>query len=164
MYSSSLPQPTQHLQGCRSKRFARAGWQTPRCRQQHNHHPKSEPGVTIPGEGTSVRCSGWCSRGVRIWGAPCTLPVPSVVVLGATARCQSESIFIPCLKISRSGSVAHDGSSLLPLPPGASQLREEEQQAQASHESPLAPFPPYQSTQGTSEHPRCAGNILRQQS
>lgn len=59
---------------------------------------------------------GGSGCGVRGWGLPYLPfqpPTPSTVMPGASARCQPESIFIPCLKISLSGSLAYDRSSFL---------------------------------------------------
>ena len=93
--------------------------------------------------------SGWAGWGVRTRGPvpPTQPPAPLTATPGTRACCQPESIFIPCLKISQSRSLAHDGSSLLRLPPGSSQLRDEKQ-SQASCESPPQPSHPRKAPRG----------------
>lgn len=74
--------------------------------------------------GTMVQGSGWAGQGVRGWGASCPQhsPQPPAAMPGVSTHRQPESIFIPCLKISQSRSLTHDGSSLPRLPPGSFQL------------------------------------------
>lgn len=93
--------------------------------------------------GSGCRVRGGLA-GVRGWAPSCPPsqpPAPLTATPGASARRQAESIFIPCLKISPSGSLAHDGSSLLRLPSGSSQLRDKEQ-SPASCETPPHPSHP----------------------
>lgn len=80
---------------------------------------------------------GWAGWGEGLGSTlpPSQPPTPLTVMLRASARRQPESIFIPCLKISLSGSLAHDGSSFLRLPSGSSQLQHKEQ-SPASCKSP----------------------------
>lgn len=96
--------------------------------------------------GLGFGLAGAC--GARGHPAPPAQPTaPLTAMPGASARCQPESIFIPCLKIAQSGSLAHDGSSLLRLPPGSSQLPDEEQR-RAARKSPPHPSHPAKAPRG----------------
>lgn len=80
------------------------------------------------------------------WGAgvgSTLLPLPALLTVmpGASDRRQPQSIFIPCLKISQSGSLAHDGSSFLRLPSGSSQLQHKEQSPASCKSTPHPSHP-----------------------